>query len=142
MEIFIKIVFASEARQSSLMGGLSKYSKNTVLYPIVDNLRKLFYFNVMIEVRQTADFHNWLRNLQDKRAYPAILARITRFEAGNFGDVKALGTGLHEARIHFGPGYRLYFMRQGRAIVLLLCGGNKSTQKRDIVRARTMMEGV
>lgn len=98
----------------------------------------------MIEVRQTNEFKNWLRRLNDHNAYVRIVARIRRMEQGNPGDTKSVGAGVMEMRIDFGPGYRVYFTQRGRAIVILLSGGDKRTQKQDIKRAvelaRELME--
>ena len=95
-----------------------------------------------IEVRQTAEFRDWLRRLKDANAVARIVARIRRVEQGNLGDNKSLGGGPMEMRIDHGPGYRVYFVRHGEAIVILLCGGDKHGQQRDIVRARKLAEGV
>ena len=89
----------------------------------------------MPEVRQTALFRDWHQNLRDRRAAARITARILRVAEGNLGDVKAVGEGVSELRLDFGPGYRLYFTRRGAEILLLLCGGDKSSQSRDIARA-------
>ena len=92
----------------------------------------------MIEVRQTDEFQRWLRNLRDDRAVARIAARIRRLEQGNPGDAKSLGSGLLEMRIDYGPGYRVYYVRIGVVIVVLLCGGDKRTQQRDIRRAQAL----
>jgi putative addiction module killer protein len=92
----------------------------------------------VIEVRQTAAFSSWLDGLRDTSAQLRIATRIRRLEEGNAGDVKPIGEGLSEMRIDYGPGYRLYFARQGRTLVILLCGGDKSTQSADIAKARQM----
>ena len=92
----------------------------------------------MIEVRQTAVFASWLEELRDANARTRILVRIRRLELGNPGDVKAVGEGIIELRIAYGPGYRVYFTRQGQEIVLLLCGGDKSSQSRDIATEKRM----
>ena len=89
----------------------------------------------MIEVHQTDELADWLRRLRDRRARVKIVARIARFADGNPGDVKAVGAGISEMRIHAGAGYRVYFVQRGKAIVLLLCGGDKGSQDRDIVIA-------
>lgn len=95
-----------------------------------------------IEVRQyqTADgrtpFAEWLADLRDLRAKRAIVARITRMQAGNRGDWKALGAGVFELRIDTGPGYRVYCGQDGATLVLLLCAGDKRTQTKDIDHAR------
>lgn len=90
----------------------------------------------MLEIRQTDVFRNWLLQLSDIRAAARIQARIDRFALGNAGDTKSVGDGVHEMRIDHGPGYRVYYVRRGRVVVILLCGGDKSTQERDIVRAK------
>lgn len=92
----------------------------------------------MIQVRQTETFRSWLADLRDRRAVARIAARIDRLKLGNPGDVKSVGDGVSELRIDYGPGYRLYFKRVGQEIVLLLCGGDKSTQDRDIERAKAL----
>jgi len=80
-------------------------------------------------------FEEWLDDLRDVRARIRIKARLDRVIAGNFGDTKLVGTGVWELRFHFGPGYRVYFGLDGDTLVLLLCGGDKSTQDRDVSRA-------
>ena len=91
----------------------------------------------MIEVRRTTVFIEWLRKLKDQRAQERIAQRIVRLQAGLFGDAKFFG-GIGELRIDHGPGYRVYFVRKGDIIVVLLCGGDKSTQSKDIERATKM----
>lgn len=83
-------------------------------------------------------FSEWLRNLRDLRAAGRINARIDRLAVGHLGDVRPVGEGVSEFRIDYGPGYRIYFVRRGEAIYLLLCGGDKSTQERDIKKAQRM----
>ena len=92
----------------------------------------------MIEVRKTALFAGWLANLRDQSAKGRIVSRITRLELGNPGDVKPVGGGVSEMRIDYGPGYRIYFVTRGSALVILLCGGDKRTQDADIRKARLM----
>lgn len=92
----------------------------------------------MIEVRQTAVFRNWMADLRDGAGRKVIGRRIARLTLGAFGDVKSVGDGVSELRIDFGPGYRLYFARRGLAVIVLLCGGDKDDQPRDIARARAM----
>lgn len=93
----------------------------------------------MVEVRQTAEFSRWLRRLTDPNA-PRVVARIRRMEQGNLGDSRSFGAGLMEMRIDYGPGYRVYYVRQGTVVVILLCAGDKGTQRQDIKRAREMAE--
>ena len=92
----------------------------------------------MLEVRKTEAFAEWLDDLSDLRARARILARIERLRGGNFGDWKSVGDGIGELRIDVGPGYRVYFKRMGTKIVVLLTGGDKKSQNRDIRRAREM----
>ena len=91
----------------------------------------------VIEVRQTAEFGKWWRGLRDRRAQARITMRLDRVEEGHFGDVKFFD-GIGELRIDYGPGYRIYFVRRENVIVVLLCGGDKSSQARDIAKARAM----
>jgi len=93
-------------------------------------------------VRQTEAFADWLTGLRDRRARARILDRIVRIGGGNLGDVAPVGEGVSEARVHYGPGYRLYFIRRGEELIVLLCGGDKSTQARDIERAKTLANEV
>ena len=92
----------------------------------------------MIEIRRTAAFRAWLRGLRDERAKARIVSRIDRLRLGNLGDVKPVGEGVSELRIFYGPGYRVYFIRRGDALVVLLCGGDKSTQDRDVEAAKAL----
>ncbi len=86
----------------------------------------------MLEVRRTEVYAKWLDSLRDVRAKARILVRVERLAAGNPGDARPVGEGVSELRIDYGPGYRVYFKRQGRTVVVLLAGGNKRTQDRDI----------
>jgi putative addiction module killer protein len=83
-----------------------------------------------------APFERWMHSLRDKQTKARILTRIDRIRLGNFGDCTGVGDGVYELRIHFGPGYRVYFGLDEAEIVLLLCGGDKSTQSRDIEHAK------
>ena len=96
----------------------------------------------MIEVRQTAEFSDWLRRLKDAEAAARILVRLRRLEQGNPGDVKSVGGGVMEMRIGYGPGYRIYYVPHGIGLVVLLCGGDKRTQRRDIRQAMKLAEGL
>ena len=89
----------------------------------------------MIEIRKTANFAKWIDGLRDIRARARVLARIERLAAGNPGDVKPVGEGVSEMRIDYGPGYRVYFKKRGRLLIILLVGGDKRTQSRDIKTA-------
>jgi putative addiction module killer protein len=90
----------------------------------------------MVAIRQTHEFAKWFRALRDARAFARIDARIARAANGNFGDVKPAGGGVSEMRIDYGPGYRVYFIRRGNELIILLCGGDKASQDRDIKRAQ------
>ena len=92
----------------------------------------------MIEVRRTAEFDQWINDLRDHVARARIMIRIDRLALGNPGDVKPVGEGISELRIAHGPGYRVYFMQRGDVVVILLCGGDKSTQSRDIAKAKIL----
>ena len=90
----------------------------------------------MLEVRKTDEFDRWLSDLADERAKTKIASRIARLSFGNAGDVKPVGDGVSEMRVHHGPGYRVYYKQTGRTIIVILCGGHKSTQDQDIKRAK------
>jgi putative addiction module killer protein len=92
----------------------------------------------MPEVRQTETFARWFSRLRDRRARARIQARIDRLEIGNPGDVKPVGGGISEMRIDYGPGYRVYFVERGLEVAILLAGGDKRTQERDIATAREL----
>lgn len=92
----------------------------------------------MVELIKSATFDRWIGGLRDRRAAVRIQVRIDRLAGGNPGDVKPIGGGLSEMRIDHGPGYRVYFMRRGSVLVVLLCGGEKSTQARDIELANAI----
>ena len=92
----------------------------------------------MIEIRQTERFRNWLADLRDDRARARILKRLDRAGDGNLGDVAPVGGGVSEMKIFYGPGYRVYFVQRGAGLIVLLCGGDKSSQAADIAEAKTM----
>lgn len=92
----------------------------------------------MIELIKSATFDRWLLELRDMQAKARIEKRLRRMSLGNPGDVKSVGEGVSEMRIDYGPGYRVYFTRRGLLVVVLLCGGDKSTQDKDIARAHAM----
>jgi putative addiction module killer protein len=92
----------------------------------------------MFHVRQTSQFATWLSGLRDERARARILKRLDRAANGNLGDVAPVGDGVSEMRIFYGAGYRIYFIQRGSTVIVLLCGGDKSTQGTDIVEARAL----
>jgi putative addiction module killer protein len=94
----------------------------------------------MPQIRQSVSFRRWLVRLEDRTAKARLARRIERLAAGNAGDNRFLGAGLFELRDDFGPGYRIYYMRRGDELVILLVGGDKASQARDILRARQMIE--
>ncbi|MDN5939784.1 MAG: type II toxin-antitoxin system RelE/ParE family toxin [Salinisphaera sp.] len=92
----------------------------------------------MVEILQSRTFAKWLGGLRDRRARARVNARLRRLSLGHAGDSKQVEGGIRELRIHYGPGYRVYYMQQGSVVVVLLCGGDKSSQQADIRRARTL----
>lgn len=92
----------------------------------------------MIEIIRSSTFDSWLSGLRDRQAKARIAARLDRLAMGNPGDVKPVGEGISELRITYGPGYRVYYIQRGKVLVVLLCGGDKSTQSRDIERAKML----
>lgn len=106
----------------------------------VDSSRSVLYKGQTFQLAETDAFHHWLGSLADRRGAARILDRIKRASNGNFGDVKPVGSGVSEMRIDHGPGYRVYFFRRGRTLVILLCGGDKKSQRTDVARAIRMKE--
>ena len=96
----------------------------------------------LVEVREADEYARWVRRLRDRQAWARIDIRIRRLSLGNPGDVRPAGEGVSELRINCGPGYRVYFVRRGRSLVILLAGGDTSSQERDIVRARQLARGL
>ena len=94
----------------------------------------------MNSFQRTSEFDAWLKALRDPIGKARIISRIRSAEAGNFGDCEPVGEGVSEMRIHYGPGYRVYYSRKGDVVYLLLCGGNKSTQKSDIKQAKALLK--
>ena len=90
----------------------------------------------MVEIIESATFKRWVRGLRDRRAVARINARLRNASLGNFGDTKPVGDGISEMRVHYGPGYRLYFIHEDTRVIVLLCGGDKGSQARDIARAK------
>ncbi len=97
------------------------------------------YDSAVFQIQQTDVFAEWLAHLKDRKAKARILSRLESVTQGNLGDTKGVGGGVRELRVHVGPGYRVYFAQIGPIVLLLLCGGDKSTQKRDIERARRLL---
>ncbi|WP_421446118.1 type II toxin-antitoxin system RelE/ParE family toxin [Agrobacterium tumefaciens] len=94
----------------------------------------------MFTIRRTRDYADWIKTLKDFRAQARIADRIDRLAAGNPGDVKPVGEGVSELRINYGPGYRVYFVRDGSVVYVLLCGGHKGTQDKDIRLAKKLAQ--
>lgn len=92
----------------------------------------------MIEIKQTETFRKWRVQLKDERVRGLIASRLDRLSFGHAGDVEPVGQGISELRIHYGPGYRIYFHKRGDTIIVLLCGGDKSTQAKDIKTAKRL----
>ena len=95
---------------------------------------------LVVEVRKTAAFVKWLDGLRDARAKARILLRLRRLSLGNFGDWKPVGNSVSELRIDYGPGYRVYLTRRGSSVIILLAGGTKKSQSRDIKRAISLAQ--
>lgn len=91
-----------------------------------------------IKVLKSATFERWLRGLRDRQAITRINIRLEMVSLGHVGDAKSVGSGVSELRIHYGPGYRVYFMHVRAEVIVLLCGGDKDNQRRDIERAKRM----
>lgn len=92
----------------------------------------------MVELIRSATFDRWLTGLRDRRAVTRIAARLDRLASGNSGDAQPVGDGVSELRIHYGPGYRVYFLQRGPVLIVLLCGGDKSSQDKDIIQAKAL----
>jgi putative addiction module killer protein len=104
----------------------------------VDSKGCVNYGYHMIEMIQSNAFNQWLAGLRDSNAKARIQIRLRRLSLGNPGDVKPVGDGISELRIDYGPGYRVYYMKRGPIVIVLLCGGDKSTQARDIAQAKSI----
>ncbi len=94
----------------------------------------------MLVLKQTDTFRKWQRKLKDQTARALIAARLLRLANGLLGDVRAVGGSVQELRVHHGPGYRIYFQQRGNEIIVLLCGGDKSSQERDIMMAKSLAD--
>ena len=105
---------------------------------MLDTGAPVYYITQVIEVRQTPVFAQWLAGLRDRAAVARVNVRIRRLSLGNPGDVRPVGAGISELRVDYGPGYRVYLIHRGPQTVVLLCGGDKSTQDRDIEHAKEL----
>jgi putative addiction module killer protein len=110
--------------------------------PPIDKNPIVLYTGQAFRIEQTTSFEAWLKGLRDRDGRSRILKRLRRLADGNFGDCKAVGGGVSEVRMFFGPGYRAYFMMHGETIVLLLVGGDKDSQSRDIALAQELARKV
>lgn len=108
----------------------------------LDSSEPVLYKGHAFQLAETDAFHHWLGSLLDRRAKARIIDRIKRASNGNFGDAKSVGSGVSEMRIDYGPGYRVYFFRRGKELVILLCGGDKKSQQADIARAVGLKEEI
>lgn len=106
----------------------------------MDHRRSVSYSRHVVEVVQTGEFEKWLKKLKDPRGKARILRRLDRLAQGNPGDARPIGKGLSELRVDAGPGYRIYYVQDGERLILLLCGGDKSTQQKDIGKAQQLAE--
>lgn len=95
-----------------------------------------------MKILKTDVFDSWLRKLKDRKARAIILVHISRIEEGNLGKTRSVGEGLHEKKINHGPGYRLYFVKYMQETIILLCGGDKSTQSKDILKAQQLAQQI
>jgi putative addiction module killer protein len=120
-------------------GGMSP-DPGTPAMELVVNQDIVAYKQQMPTVRMTETFEAWLYDLRDAKARSKIAVRIQRLADGNPGDVAAVGEGVSEMRINFGPGYRVYYVNRGRELVILLCGGDKASQARDIEAAKRLAQ--
>jgi len=96
----------------------------------------------VIEIRQTEDYSRWFERLRDREARARILVRIRRLSLGNPGAIKSVGEGISELKIDYGPGYRVYYKQRGKTVVVLLAGGDKKSQQKDIKRAQELARGL
>jgi putative addiction module killer protein len=96
----------------------------------------------MYEIETTEEFNNWLQGIRDNKTRLVVVKRIRSMSLGALGETRSLSNGLFEAKIRYGAGFRLYFINKGARIIVLLCGGNKSTQKQNIAKAREMAKGI
>lgn len=106
----------------------------------IDEPPHVLYTGQIYALEQTVGFDRWLKTLRDREGQLRIRKRLVRLSNGHFGDCRSVGDGVHELRMFFGPGYRVYFVRRGDVVLLLLAGGDKKSQADDIVRAKALAE--
>jgi putative addiction module killer protein len=123
---------------SGLSSGLSPPETHALTQDTFDNEYPFGYILSMNRIERSEEFVTWLERLSDKKGKARILSRIDAAMLGNFGDCEPVGEGVSEMRVHFGPGYRVYYTRREAVVYLLLLGGEKSSQARDIKRAKAM----
>lgn len=104
----------------------------------LDKSKNVFYKGQGFSLEQTDDFARWLKKLRDRDGRLRILKRLRRLSDGQFGDCQSVGDGVHELRMFFGPGYRVYFIQRGDTVIVLLAGGDKDSQAGDIARAKAL----
>ena len=107
-----------------------------------DNNPFVRYKGQCFQLTETSEFAGWLGSLRDRQAKAKIVDRLGRAAQGNFGDHKSVGGGVFEMRVHHGPGYRVYYWRRGQELVVLLCGGDKSTQAADVAEAKRLKDEI
>ena len=120
--------------------GIPADKRHTPLLPGNVGVCLIRYNKRMIQLKRTTTFARWMRSLADRHAKTRIILRLERLMLGNQGDAKSVGTRVFELRIHYGPGYRVYYTRRGNTVILLLCGGDKSTQQADIKQAQELAQ--
>jgi putative addiction module killer protein len=108
----------------------------------IDKFKGVLYKGQSVQILQTPDFRDWLQMLRDRKARLRIGERIDRLVAGNFGDTKSVGDGVQELRMRFGPGYRIYYIWQRDVLIILLNGGDKDSQVRDIAKAKRLVKEI
>nr|WP_308726953.1 type II toxin-antitoxin system RelE/ParE family toxin [Burkholderia multivorans] len=120
-----------------LIFGARRLRQKTLRFTMPE-LYPIGYSSGMVTLLRSTEFNDWLANLRDQRGKARIAARLISAQLGNFGEYPVLDEGVCELKIDFGPGYRVYYVRRGEVVYLLLCGGDKSTQRKDIKRAVQM----
>ncbi len=108
----------------------------------IDNFTNVLYEGHVYQLAETTQFARWFSSLRDARAVARIADRLKRASNGNFGDYKSVKGGVFEMRVDYGPGYRVYFFRRGKELVILLCGGDKRSQDDDVARAKRLKEEI